>query len=183
MRVDAPTLPKYVTALPSAPYDGQEVHYAADATNGIIWHLRYRSASSSSYKWEYVGGPALSSEVSAGESTTSTTFAALATAGPSVTVPLAGDYVVAIGAKGYMSPADIQEGVMSFDIGGTGAVDADGLSITHPTTSSVKGSTSSRLRTKTAIAASTSLVAKYRTSAGTFYFESRTMYVTPRRVG
>jgi hypothetical protein len=34
----------YVTALPPGPVNGQEVFYAADATNGVIWHLRYRSA-------------------------------------------------------------------------------------------------------------------------------------------
>jgi hypothetical protein len=42
-----------------APQDGDEVYYAADATNGVIWHLRYRAASSSSYKWEFVGGDAV----------------------------------------------------------------------------------------------------------------------------
>lgn len=43
-----------VTSLPANPVDGQEIYFLADSTNGIIWHLRYRVASS---KWEYVGGP------------------------------------------------------------------------------------------------------------------------------
>lgn len=49
------TPPPLVTALPSNPADGQEVYYLADATNGIIWHLRYRAGSASAYKWEGVG--------------------------------------------------------------------------------------------------------------------------------
>src|SRR4051794_15998509 len=45
-----------VSALPSSPSDGQVVNYLADGTNGIVWRLRYRAASGSAYKWEYVGG-------------------------------------------------------------------------------------------------------------------------------
>ena len=60
--------PLFVTTLPSAPSDGQEIYYqsttagtgggATDtmATVGSVWHLRYRSASASAYKWEFVGG-------------------------------------------------------------------------------------------------------------------------------
>lgn len=47
--------PERVTSLPAYPFDGQEVYYVADATNGIIWHLRY-NASGGTYKWEFVGG-------------------------------------------------------------------------------------------------------------------------------
>lgn len=52
----------YVTTLPSSPVDGQEVYFAADASNGVIWHLRYRDAATG-YKWEYVGGPPICSAV------------------------------------------------------------------------------------------------------------------------
>jgi hypothetical protein len=50
--------PLEVTALPAAPIDRQEIHYLADAALGIVWHLRYRAASASAYKWEHVGFPA-----------------------------------------------------------------------------------------------------------------------------
>ena len=90
----------YVTTLPSSPVDGQEVYYQADGTNGVIWHLRYRSGSASTYKWEYVGGTALSSEVPASEGIpASGSYGNLATVGPSVTVPLAGDYDIYAGAQ------------------------------------------------------------------------------------
>ena len=46
----------YVTTLPSSPADGREVYFAANATDSIIWHLRWRTAASA---WEFVGGSKL----------------------------------------------------------------------------------------------------------------------------
>jgi len=86
--------PSYVTSLPASPIDGQEIYYGADATNGIIWHLRYRSASSSTYKWEYIGGPSLTNYVVTDQTTTSNSIVDLATDGPSITVPVSGDYEI-----------------------------------------------------------------------------------------
>lgn len=93
------TAATYETALPANPVDGQQIYYAADATNGVIWHLRYRSSSSSSYKWEFVGGADAVARVSTSETTTSGTYADLATVGPSITLALAGDYQITAGSK------------------------------------------------------------------------------------
>jgi hypothetical protein len=82
--------PQLVTALPSSPYDGQEVYYVADATNGVIWHLRYRVAASGSYKWEFIGGSPLRGFYATAENFPS----AWGSGNPAVTVPLAGDYDV-----------------------------------------------------------------------------------------
>ena len=95
-KVAPSTNPTYQTALPSSPVDGQEIYYAADAANGVIWHLRYRSGSSSSYKWEYIGGASLttrSQAQSAGDSPQTNTWTNLNDA-IEITVPLAGDYFV-----------------------------------------------------------------------------------------
>jgi hypothetical protein len=54
--------------------------------------LRYRSSSSSSYKWEFIGGPPLNAQDWNSRTTTSTTLTDL-TGQPSITVPLAGDYL------------------------------------------------------------------------------------------
>jgi hypothetical protein len=60
------------------------------ATFGFLWHLRYRAASVSPYKWEFVGGSAWTDQ-------DSTTFG-LVIGGyqippkPTVTVPLMGEY-------------------------------------------------------------------------------------------
>lgn len=88
--VQTPNAP-LVTSLPSNAIDGQEVRYLADNTNGIIWNFRYRAGSSSTYKWEFIGGPALRSSVaSVGRQTNLNVFENLN--GPTITVPLAGDY-------------------------------------------------------------------------------------------
>src|SRR5215218_6358847 len=52
-----------VTALPGSPVDGQEVIYqnASMASVGVAWRLKYRSASGSAYKWEFIGGAPLMS--------------------------------------------------------------------------------------------------------------------------
>lgn len=93
-----PAKPTYETALPSSPVDGQEIYYAASATNGVIWHLRYRSGSSSSYKWECVGGGALAESVLDGFYYSGTTWGAGTKQGTgnqvSITAPLTGVYQV-----------------------------------------------------------------------------------------
>jgi hypothetical protein len=80
-----------VTALPGQPVDGQEVYYVADGTARIQWHLRYRAAASG---WEYMGGGPLASIDAASVTRASSSFGDFSTPGPSVTAPLAGDYMV-----------------------------------------------------------------------------------------
>ena len=169
-----------VTSLPGSPVNGQDVYYLADATNGIVWHLKYRAASASAYKWEVVGGPPLTADVATEETTVSTTFAALATAGPSVTVPLAGDYDVEVGARTAMNAQS--SSLFSYAIGGTVAADSDAaIGAGNSTQFSFQAA---RRRRKTGLAASTALVARYRvTAAATGYWSDRTMVVMPVRVG
>lgn len=81
-----------VTSLPGSPVDGQEVYYVADATNGVLWHLRYNAAGGS-YKWEFVGGAGLQSGPS-GFMTRTTTVEAALTSGPTIVLPLKGEYHV-----------------------------------------------------------------------------------------
>src|SRR5262249_55540522 len=47
----------YGTALPATPVDGQEFILVDSLTNPAYqWRLRYNAGSSSSFKWEFVGG-------------------------------------------------------------------------------------------------------------------------------
>lgn len=79
-----------VSTLPSNPVDGQEVLYLASDTNGVTWRLRYRAASTSAYKWEFVGGPPLTARSTASEGT----IGGLAWhATPVLTIPRAGEYI------------------------------------------------------------------------------------------
>jgi hypothetical protein len=180
--VNKGTGPALVASLPLAPVDGQEVYYLADATNGIVWHLKYRAASASAYKWEFVGGSALSSEVEIDQTIASAVYGDLATVGPSVTLPLAGDYDVVHGFEGWANTTGAQIS-MSYAIGATAAAEADSISTGFPTVAAGALAAGRRERRKAGLAAGTALVSKYRSSTGTGTFRRRVMAVRPVRVG
>lgn len=84
--------PSLVSTLPSEPTDGQEIYFqnTAMGEKGIVWHLRFRTASLE-HKWEFVGGSGISAGPLGNITTASSSFVAL-TSGPTLTLPLAGDY-------------------------------------------------------------------------------------------
>jgi len=172
-----------VTTLPPTPIDGQEIRFLADATNGVVWNLRYRAASSSAYKWELIGGSPLYAEVMALETVNSTTYVDLATVGPAVALPLAGDYMVTIGARIWGDQPNSNP-VMSYAIGATAAVDADALDHNQVAPAGAFALTASRERRKTGLGAVT-LTAKYKrgTVACSLNAMNRWMSVRPVRVG
>lgn len=117
-----------VTALPTspAPVDGQRVLYLADESKGIVWHLRYRglkvdgTPNPSAYKWEFVGGGSLNSQVPGGVNITTTGYAALA--GSALVVPLAGDYEVHWDTFMYGTDATYRNVWLKPDVVAAGAV-------------------------------------------------------------
>lgn len=162
-----------VTALPLGAVDGDEVYFLADADGGVIWHLRYRPGSS--YPWEFIGGSSVRDYVSDQETTASTSYTDLATVGPTVTAPLAGDYKVELGADFFNNATTYS--LMSFEVGGTAASDTDSVlcSADHETTCS-------RYVSKADIPAGAELTAKYRVSGGTGQWSKRSIAITPIRV-
>jgi hypothetical protein len=118
-RVGGPTGPKgdpgvsatapLVSVLPSAPVDGQEIHFqsTAMATAGAVWRFRYRATSTSPYKWEFIGGSPYASF--AGTITPTGTAADVpATVFP---VPLAGDYRLSGAGGGSSTPINAYWGL------------------------------------------------------------------------
>lgn len=95
---------QFVTSLPAAGGDGQLITLQANAAQGINWQFRYRTASASAHKWEFIGGPPLHHEVLAQENTQSYVDWALLS-GPYVTLPtgVGGDFVVDATAAGWMA--------------------------------------------------------------------------------
>jgi hypothetical protein len=173
-----------VTALPTSPRDGEICFYEADATNGVVWMLQYDPGAVGSYDWRFVGGAPLFSEVATSETRVLNSYGDLATVGPSVTCPLAGDYDVHIGANVDIDV--IATAWMSYAIGASAATDTDGLRLGSGATAADNPNVNlSRLRRKTALAASTALVAKYKNTggAGLATFAHRWMTATPVRVG
>lgn len=100
----------YVTTLPSSAVDGQEIYYQSTTAGtgggstsmadvGAVWHLRYRSAASGSYKWEFVGGTPTSHQNGGGSTTCAVAFTAyppVSWTSPTVKVPLAGSYTYSL---------------------------------------------------------------------------------------
>lgn len=87
-------------APPATPANGDLWAFPADAANGIVWMFRYNAASASAYKWEFVGGSPTTAYVATLETVPSTVaWVNLATAGPSLTLPRAGDYWLRFGAR------------------------------------------------------------------------------------
>ena len=157
--------------------DGDEVYLEVDSTNGIEWHLVYRTAEAT-YKWRFLGGPPMQAEVLTEEPTASATYAALATAGPSIAIPRAGDYDVELGSRatGVTSAMVMSH---SYDIGAVGAVDADAtVGVADAVNRSFYGR---RFRRKAGLTA-VSLVSKYKASANTGYWNNRSIVVLPVRI-
>lgn len=154
-----------------------EVYLEVDSTNGIQWHLAYESGEVT-YKWRFLGGPPLYSEVATAETTASTGYAALGTAGPSIAVPRAGDYDVDTGVRVSSVSAAINV-FFSYDIGASAAVDTD--SIQSLGSADTARANFMRKRRKAALT-SVTLTGKYRVGSGTGGFADRWMAIRPVRV-
>lgn len=91
-----------LTSLPSNPVNGQEFVYQTSvmAASGVAWRMKYNSNSSSSNKWEFVGGGELTSFSTTSYITNSTSWTqSPSIAGgalPTITIPATGDWRVTI---------------------------------------------------------------------------------------
>jgi hypothetical protein len=174
-------IPALVSSLPAGPVDGQEIYYQADAANGIVWHLRYRAASASSFKWEYIGGTPLTARVNAQETRTVTTYGDLTTVGPSITAPLAGDYLLSYSAHMWNSAVGNYV-IASPAVGATAATDANGAVMTSSTANA--DYTPARVDVPfTGVAAAAVIKLQYRTLGTTASIQNRMLSVRPIRVG
>ncbi|HZA18973.1 MAG TPA: hypothetical protein VE645_19185 [Pseudonocardiaceae bacterium] len=166
-----------VTTLPGSPSTGDYIWFRTAAmaalTVPVSWLLMFDGS-----KWIPFGAMPILIEVAASTSTASTSYTL--TSGPDIAVPVAGIYEVAIGARMHNSSVGTQA-LMSYAIGGTGAVDADNLDSYNGSAHTVSGNLS-RSMTKTLTAVT--LASRYRAGiGGTAFFEKRWMKLTPLRLG
>jgi hypothetical protein len=176
-------IPTLVTNLPAGPVDGQEVYYLADSTNGVVWHLRYRSASGSASKWEFVGGRPLRAAVLGNETKVTTATADLATV-LSVTAALAGDYDVEWGF-GVQFPGTAVAETASSD------VFVAGVAQSRTTITRVLANTTTadafdvhRKERLTGVAGGAAISVRYGTgTTNTYTFYRRYLEIVPVRVG
>lgn len=164
------------TTPPSTPSTGDTWVYQG---SGFYWLFVYDSTEAT-YKWKFVGGPPLTAQVSTLETTASTTYVALTTAGPNITLPRAGDYIVEQSAMAEGNGAAGTSFRMSYDIGATGAVDGDSAWAQSSGVNALYASLY-RKQLKTGLSAVT-LTSKYKVSANSSDWANRQMSVTPVRV-
>lgn len=172
--------PPPVTSLPGSPVDGQECYYLADATNGIVWPLRYRAASASTYKWESIGAVSpLSNEVATVNGAAGTTYATAGLGGPSLTVPLAGEYIVTQAATIEAALAAGWRGRMSYN-----SSDATCVFVSGAGGAGSPASGASVARALRATLAAAVLTCAYRSDSGAnINYSNRYFGIQPIRVG
>jgi hypothetical protein len=170
--------PPVVTSLPGSPVDGQEVYYVADAANGVVWHLRYRSAAAGAYKWECIGGTPLFGKVDTQQAVAAGAMTDPATPGPDVTVPLAGDYHGDMYFWAIATVSGVQFDVQVFQAGVGGNLYARQVQA-----SANAYTTAAALDRLTGLAAATLLRMRYSTNGNGTQFSNRRLRVMPVRVG
>jgi len=111
--------PPIVTQLPSNATVGDQVIYAADATNGVYWSLYYDGGGT--YPWKFVGGAPLN-DTGSTANTSSTSYVDAGEA--SVIAPLAGDYYAEF--NGHAGIAATEHAYITLYFNGTNNGDANG---------------------------------------------------------
>lgn len=177
-----------VTALPLNPIDGQRCVYAADATNGVFWYLRFVASQPVGKQWVCIGGSPLYAAVGEGgvETTTSTAYAdpTAGTVGPSITVPLAGDYDIFATQRLANSTSAGVEVLAALKFGAAAVVDPnDRVGDTNPSTATASIMAGASIR-RAVSAANTVVKVQYKVaSASTGDLFARRLTIKPIRVG
>jgi hypothetical protein len=168
---------------PASPTDGDthwlELPSSYDPVGGkkLRWLVTYDSANA---VW-LATGPALYAEVQTSEATPGAgAYGDMATVGPSIALPRAGDWIIEVGYENEANIAGATTLAMSYAIGATAAVDADAAMLGWSGTTQAPGGTA-KAREKTGIAAVT-LTAKYKINAGVTNLGKRYMLATPLRI-
>ncbi len=171
--------PPVVSSLPAVAVDGQEIFYqnATMAEAGVVWHLKYRAASTSAHKWEFVGGAALYAEAPGLVTTTSAAYTALSE-GPSVTVPIAGDYEIGVQARILTRGA--YYAIASPKIGAE-ATDANGIELYA--SAETKDTAYRSFKANGLAAASIELQYRVTVAGKEGFFDDRALWIRPVRVG
>jgi hypothetical protein len=180
----APTIP-YGTSLPASPTDGQEAILVDSVTNpSYQWRFRYNAGSTSSYKWEFIGGVAASSEIAAGQAFSSSTYIDVATVGPQLTLPRAGDYICEFGCTVQQGQAAATAVYVALKRGAAATSDNDSAALDLAATSIVPNlATFMRALRANGAAATDVYKLQYRNSAGGAVTASnRWLTIVPVRV-
>jgi len=162
-----------VTALPASPVDGNTIEYV-DAASGSDWFFQYNSTTG---LWVWVGGENYAEVLTDENTSTLNTYIDLTTVGPSITVPLAGDYLIRAGSKGWSTVNTGQAMATAIEVGAAATVDADAFGNTGAT-SALMAIGANRAYRKT-LTAGTALKLQYKTPSAVAHWLARWLTVHP----
>lgn len=171
----------YGTSFPGSPTSGQLFVLVDSTTNpSFQWTFRYNAASSSAFKWEFIGGTAAIVETATSEALAATTGAYIdaPTVGPSFTLPNAGDYQIEVSAY-LLSTSSGATVSVAYAIAATAAIDADAADVISAGTN--RGGVGIKTTRKNSLTAGSAVVAKYKQSAGTATIAKRVLRIWPIR--
>ena len=162
---------------PANPVDGNQwIH------TPTYWQFVYDSTETT-YKWKFIGGPPMSHEINTAEANANGAYGDLATVGPTITLPRAGDYEVSFGCM-IVAPLNFAEGASAAIKRGAAATsDNDLIQFFNPANAANQSVSEARQIRITDMAASAVVKMQYKViiSAATV-FGYRWMKVTPVRV-
>lgn len=169
-----------ITSLPASPFDGQEIRFLADSTNGVMWTFRYRVGATSTYKWEFCGGPPLYATSAPIVSLTTSPASLVSLSLP--TLPSGGDFDVSFGLNFQVSTGVFTSAGISIN---GGVIVANDLSANvTPGTGSLASDTQAFQRRLTGVSSAASLsLSGYYSGTGTAKADDMWVSVTPVRVG
>lgn len=170
------------TAFPASPATGDR-WVLVDSLSAPTWRWQfvYNGSSSSSYKWECIGGPPFVAVVQTDESTTSGTLANLTTAGPELaSTPYAGDWQISWGAS---QTNDSTTWCAPCNGAGTSNIAASGAMAVTLTPTATSWAGAEAHDNIVSLAAAANIRIKYVAGAGTSHFVNRWMSLLPLRFG
>ncbi len=178
---DPRSSPSVVTSRPASPANGAEVYLqVGSGDTSILWHMRYDSAITDTYKWRFLGGAGLVATNNTSDSTSSATYVELNTGTPAVTLPGIGVYEFNFGCQ--VSGATNAFGLVNVKTNGSNpGNDDDGFTVKPEGTNAGVNSSRLMVRTVASISGSALAVLVYRTGT-TSSFSQNWISVKPVRL-
>jgi len=182
--VAAPIIP-VVSVLPLTPADGEEVYFqnAGMKADGVMWRLRFQADGDGPHKWHYVGGDwwiANAGEALSDTNQGSTVYLDFTIPGPSIAIPLKGQWNVAF--EGFLSGTQATYYWMTPKFGTGNPSDANSLQWWGDTGNETHFF-SRELTRRQVNTEGTIVKLQYKVGGGSASYSQRLLKIRPARVG
>lgn len=178
--------PAIVTAFPGSPSNNDEVYLrvgTGSADSDVLWHMKYDSSITDSYKWRFLGGAALVATQVAVGTTSSATYVELNSGAPQVTLPGIGIYEFSHGFDATV-PGGATFGIANVKTNGSTPANDDESAQLKPIGNDALAAVARIFqRTVSSVATNALAVQVYRTTGTSTNFHRRWLVVRPVRLG